>query len=91
MTATDGRTELTVTEAARAAGVDRRMISRKIDDDQFPNAHRSDGKRGPGTGPWLIPVEDLLAAGLTLRPPADGATPSKPPPAVTSGSWRRAR
>ena len=61
------RSELTVTEAAKATGVDRRMITRKLDADMFPNAHRTDGKKGPGSGPWVIPTDDLIAAGLQLH------------------------
>jgi hypothetical protein len=68
-TGPDGRPELTVTEAAKAAGVDRRTIRRYLDDDRFPGARRDDGKQGPETGPWLIPVAELLAAGLKLHQP----------------------
>lgn len=63
------RPVLTVTEAARASGVDRRAIRRRLDSGEFPNAYRDVGSQGPETGPWLIPVEDLLRAGLTLRAP----------------------
>jgi len=70
------RPELTVTEAAKAAGVDRRTIRRRLDADDFPNAHRDTGKQGPGSGPWLIPVEDLLAAGLKLHQPSGPDEPT---------------
>jgi hypothetical protein len=73
------RPELTVTEAAKATGVDRRTIRRRLDADEFPNAHRDDGKQGPGSGPWLIPVEDLLGAGLKLHAPTP---PDEPKPAA---------
>jgi hypothetical protein len=77
----DGRPELTVTEAAKAAGVDRRTIRRRLDAGDFPNARRDDGKQGPDTGPWLLPVEDLLGAGLTLHAPTepDELTPADTP------------
>ncbi len=62
----DDRLMLTVTEAAQAAGVDRRTIRRRLDSGDFPHARREPGREGPGTGPWLIPVDDLLGAGLVL-------------------------
>ena len=61
---------LTVTEAAKAVGVDRRTVQRRLDGGEFPHAYRDAGRQGPETGPWLIPVEDLLDAGLSLRDPA---------------------
>lgn len=66
------RPALTITEAAKAAGVDRRTIRRYLDrkpDTAFPNAYREDGKDGPATGAWRIPVTDLLGAGLALNAP----------------------
>jgi hypothetical protein len=74
--APESRPELTVTEAAKAAGVDRRTIRRRLDADDFPNAHRDTGKQGPESGPWLIPVEDLLAAGLKLHQPTGPDEPT---------------
>jgi hypothetical protein len=65
----DDRLMLTVTEAAQAVGVDRRTIRRRLDSGDFPHAHREPGRQGPGTGPWLIPVDDLLGAGLIVREP----------------------
>ena len=71
------RPELTVTEAAKATGVDRRTISRRLDADAFPNAHRDVGRQGqPESGPWLIPVADLIAAGL--RPYAPTSAEAEP-------------
>ncbi len=64
-----------VTEAARASGVDRRTIKRKLDAGEFPNAHRQPTGQGPGPGPWLVPLGDLLAAGLT---PDVGRVPGPP-------------
>jgi len=61
--------ELTVTEAARAARVDRRTIRRRLDGGDFPHARREAGSQGPESGPWLIPAGDLVAAGLTLHDP----------------------
>ena len=58
---------LTISAAARAAGVDQRTIRRHLNAGHFPGAARNDGSSGPGTGPWSIPSTDLLAAGLVLR------------------------
>jgi hypothetical protein len=69
MSPADGQPELTVTEAARAVRVDPRTIRRRLGRGDFPNAHRDGGKEGPDTGPWLIPVTDLLGAGLPLHAP----------------------
>jgi excisionase family DNA binding protein len=67
----EDRLTLTVTEAAKAVGVDRRTVRRRLDGGEFPHAYRDAGREGPETGPWLIPVEDLLDAGLNLRDPAE--------------------
>jgi hypothetical protein len=63
--------DLTITEVAKATGVDRRTIQRRLAQGDFPNAHRS-GTGRQAAGPWFIPVTDLLAAGVTLHPPHDG-------------------
>lgn len=55
---------LTLTEAADACGVHRSTIRRHLDGDDFPNAYREDGRQGPETGPWRIPIGDLLGVGL---------------------------
>lgn len=60
---------LTITEAARASGVDRRTLRRRLDGGEFPNAYRESGSHGTESGAWLIPVEDLLRAGLSLDAP----------------------
>ncbi|MFB6878962.1 helix-turn-helix domain-containing protein [Streptomyces sp. NPDC056323] len=57
------RPMLTQREAATACGVSRTTIRRRQAGD-LPNAVE-DPRRG-----WLIPVEDLLAAGLRLNAPA---------------------
>jgi hypothetical protein len=88
------RPALSITEAAKAAGVDRRTIRRRLDADAFPNAYRD-----PTEGSWRLPVADLLAAGITLHAPtppdAQAENEPAPPPdelaelraAVTE--WRR--
>ncbi|MGW1980782.1 helix-turn-helix domain-containing protein [Streptomyces sp. NPDC001889] len=58
------RPRLTQQEAATAAGVSLSTIRRRRADGSFPGA-RLDPVRG-----WLIPVEDLLAAGFRLNAPA---------------------
>jgi hypothetical protein len=56
------RPALTITEAAQAAGVDRRTIRHRLDNGDLPHANREDG----GEGPWRIPVDDLLAVTRTV-------------------------
>ncbi len=73
------RPALTITEAAQAAGVDRRTIRRRLDNGELPNAYREDGD-----GPWRLPVADLLAAGLRLHAP----TPATPPPGAPQDTAR---
>ncbi len=67
------RPALTISEAAQAAGVDRRTVRRRLDSGPFEHAWREDG----GEGPWRIPVDDLIGAGLRLHAPATPA-PSAP-------------
>ncbi|MFJ9703514.1 helix-turn-helix domain-containing protein [Streptomyces fradiae] len=64
---------LTQREAAAACGVSRTTIRRRREEGAFPNAVQ-EGRRG-----WVIPVEDLLAAGFRLHAPA----PPDPAPAGT--------
>jgi len=67
----DERPALTLTEAAKATGVSRKTLRRRLDSDEFPNASRLDGPAGTGTGPWVVPIADLLGAGFTLHSPND--------------------
>jgi hypothetical protein len=57
----------TMAQAAHWAGVSLDTIKRRHRAGAFPNA-----KRGPAKGrreaPWLIPIDDLVAAGLTPDP-----------------------
>jgi Helix-turn-helix domain len=57
---------LSVSKAAELTGMDRRTITRYADQGRFPNAERSHGREGPGSGPWRIPPGDLAAAGLIV-------------------------
>ncbi|MEU4352811.1 helix-turn-helix domain-containing protein [Streptomyces sp. NPDC023838] len=62
-------------EAAAACGVSRTTIRRRREEGALPNAVQ-DPQRG-----WLIPVEDLLAAGFRLNAPA-GPDPDASPAGV---------
>jgi hypothetical protein len=63
---TPARPRLSVSAAARACGVSRRTIHRRLAEQAFPEAVQAED------GTWSIPVEDLLAAGLRLHAPATG-------------------
>ncbi|MDN3297248.1 hypothetical protein QWM81_25040 [Streptomyces ficellus] len=67
------RPMLTQRDAATACGVSRSTIRRRREDGAFPNAVQ-DPARG-----WLIPVDDLLAAGFRLHAPAPPDEPGQPP------------
>ena len=71
---TPSRALLTISEAAAASGKDRRTIRRHLDAGRFPGAQRTDSTSGPV---WRIPVDELLAAGLTLHAPS---APDEPAP-----------
>lgn len=58
------RPEFTIRQAADSCQVSAKKICRRIDKGDFRNAHRN------GNGPWLIPVEDLLAARLQPGKPS---------------------
>jgi hypothetical protein len=57
---------LTLADAARATGVDRRVLRQRIEGGGFPGAFRQPTTRGTGTGPWLIPIADLVASGMNV-------------------------
>ena len=67
------RTALSITAAAEATGTSRTTIRRRLDAGELPGAYRIDGD-----GAWRIPVEDLLAAGLTLARPAEDGPQDDP-------------
>lgn len=62
------RPRWTVAQAARECGVSADTIRRRLKAHAFPHADRS-GKQGA----WRIPVDDLLAAGLTPGKPSPPA------------------
>lgn len=68
---------LSLAEAAAAAGVSRRTISRRIAEGDIVNAERST------SGAWEIPAESLIAAGyeLTAPTPEPEPAPVEPEPA----------
>lgn len=80
------RPDLTITEAAKAARVDRRTIRRRLDADTFPNAYR----QGPD-GPWKIPVGDLITAGFPLHKSEPERAPAPAPTLLDNTELDRLR
>ncbi|MFI1452103.1 helix-turn-helix transcriptional regulator [Streptomyces virginiae] len=74
------RPMLTQREAAAACGVSRTTIRRRREAGELPHAVQ-DPERG-----WMVPVDDLLAAGFRLNAPApaDQAAPAPADPAAPS-------
>ncbi|MFK0101848.1 helix-turn-helix transcriptional regulator [Streptomyces sp. NPDC091040] len=70
------RPMLTQREAAHACGVSRTTIRRRREAGELPGSVQ-DEQRG-----WLIPVEDLLAAGFRLNAPTDPNEPATAPATV---------
>lgn len=93
------RPALTLSEAAERCGVSRSTVRRRLDAGDFAHAWRDDGRDGPGTGPWMVPVSDLVGAGLDVtRPPDEPAREQgseqgheTPPPGEPSGEVARLR
>ena len=54
------RPRFTLREAAERTGVSQSTVRRRLDAGDFPNAEQD------AAGVWHVPVEDLLAAGLSL-------------------------
>ena len=65
---------LTLDEAAAATSLSRDTIKRRLKRGEFPGATRgaAHGRRPP---PWLIPMVDLVAAGLEVCLPEPGDRP----------------
>jgi len=78
--APNGRPALSLSEAARAAGVSRSTIRRKHEDGCFPGSFKD------RTGSWRVPHDDLMVAGLIARTsaPEDAAQPRSASPLTPS-------
>lgn len=77
---------LTVSDAARLAGVPRKDLFQAVQAGQFPNAYRATPMGGgPGSGQWRIPLSDLVDARLLQ----DDSLNEPPMPDPTSGDLRR--
>lgn len=73
------RPSWTITRAATECGVSRDTTKRRRAAGEFPNTHQDQ------QGRWLIPIDDLIAAGLRPRTP----TPPDPaPPGMPQGRPR---
>ena len=70
------RPVFTLKEAAEACQVSLKTIRRRRDKGDFPNSYRSASR---AQSPWLIPVTDLIAAGLTPGKPAPPEEPAPEP------------
>lgn len=80
------RPSLTVSEAAERTGTSRSTVRRRLDGGELPSAWRETGPDGANSGPWRIPVDDLLAAGFDLSAPSrEQATPNASEPAGPPG------
>jgi hypothetical protein len=78
----DERPALSLSAAAEACRVSRATIRRRLDDGAFPNAYRDEGPAGPETGPWRVPITDLIAA--DLHPNAPGVPDTASAKAVSA-------
>ena len=75
------RPVFTLTAAANVTGKSRRTIGRMLDAGELAGAVRDE------SGAWSIPVESLLAAGLTVHPPTPAdAVPAEPDPSPSSST-----
>ncbi len=62
-----------VTEAAEACSLSQKTIKRRLSEGAFPGAYKEPMSAQGGNERWLIPLADLLAAGL--RPNAARRAP----------------
>lgn len=74
---------LTLTAAAGATGLHRRTLRRRLDGGDFPNAYRDPH------GQWLVPITDLLGAGLTVTAPTVEPSSPSDSPAVDGALLRQ--
>jgi predicted DNA-binding transcriptional regulator AlpA len=76
-----GRPAWTLTEAVERTGASRSTIRRYREAGKFPNAYKDTSKA------WRFPLEDLLAAGLSVSEPAAEralSTPTEQPNTATA-------
>jgi predicted DNA-binding transcriptional regulator AlpA/DNA-binding transcriptional ArsR family regulator len=69
---TPSRPAWTLTEAVQRTGASRSTLRRYLDAGKFPNAYKDTSKA------WRFPLEDLLAAGLSLSEPTSERALSTP-------------
>lgn len=69
-----GEALFSIAEAAAACGVSKRTIRRRLDEGRFPNRYR----KQDATGSWVIPLRDLYAAGLKVKPSQSGGDVREP-------------
>jgi hypothetical protein len=67
---------LTIAQAARLCGVSTSTIRRHLAAGRFPAAHQQPSPIPGQRGPWRVPTQDLLAAGLR---PRQARTPDREP------------
>jgi predicted DNA-binding transcriptional regulator AlpA len=67
-----GRPAWTLTEAVQRTGASRSTLRRYLDAGKFPNAYKDSSKA------WRFPLEDLLAAGLSVSEPPSERAQSTP-------------
>src|SRR5213595_2791441 len=62
---------LTLTQVAKATGLHRNTVRGYLDERRFPHARQIEQPEGRDRplGTWLVSVDDVLAAGLTLQAP----------------------
>ena len=77
---------LTLTEAARAAGVSRSTVRRRLDAGDFPGAWREEERPYR----WRVPVPELLAAGIDVQAPNRQDAPEEEPAGETLADLRAA-
>lgn len=70
---------LTIQAAAEACNISTRTVRRYLSDEKFPSAYKAPD---PATKQdrWLIPITDLLSAGLKLTTPEEAAALQEPAP-----------
>jgi predicted DNA-binding transcriptional regulator AlpA len=81
---TPNRPAWTLTEAVQRTGASRSTLRRYLDAGRFPNAYKDTSKA------WRFPLEDLLAAGLSVSEPPSERAQSTPTEQGLSASTEQA-